>query len=66
MKPRRNTLNSFELKPVGESVCHSSLPQFWPVWLIIAGPLLVGMWFGAGAACLASCSWREEISHRPW
>ncbi|STJ54875.1 Uncharacterised protein [Escherichia coli] len=21
---------------------------------------------GAGAACLASCSWREEISHRSW
>lgn len=21
---------------------------------------------GAGATCLASCSWREEISHRSW
>ncbi len=41
-------------------------PEFWPVWLIIAGVLLVGMWLVLGAACLASCSWREEISHRLW
>ena len=39
-------------------------PEFWPVWLIIAGLLLVGMWLVLGL--LASCSWREEISHRSW
>ena len=32
-------------------------PEFWPVWLIIAGVLLVGMWLVLG---------REEISHRSW
>lgn len=40
-------------------------PEFWPVWLIIAGVLLVGMWLVLGLR-LASCSWREEISHRSW
>ena len=27
-------------------------PQFWPVWLIIAGLLLVGMWFVLGLHAL--------------
>ncbi len=41
-------------------------PEFWPVWLIIAGVLLVGMWLVLGLHALLSCSWREEISHRSW
>lgn len=27
-------------------------PEFWPVWLIIAGVLLVGMWLVLGLLCL--------------
>ncbi len=43
-------LNSFRTS--WRTMCHSSLPNFGRVWLIIAGLLLVGMWLVLGLHAL--------------
>ncbi|MFO6426868.1 thiosulfate reductase cytochrome B subunit [Escherichia coli] len=43
-------LNSF--RAAGEAAVPQFTPEFWPVWLIIAGVLLVGMWLVLGLHAL--------------
>ncbi|MBW2857643.1 hypothetical protein KX281_16070, partial [Escherichia coli] len=40
-------------------------PQFWPVWLIIAGLLLVGMWLVLGLHALLRARGVKKSAHLP-